>query len=82
MDAEELKKYRRRLVNRLYYLKKMRGDIRNFSKNYKEDAILLDFLKVQEEYKKCVEDKKIFSKIKNHVYGEKDKMDVCFQVDF
>jgi len=85
MDGEDLKKYKRRLVNRLYYLKRIQGDIRYFSKNYKEDGILLDFLKVKEEYRKCVEENKIFTEKKKKVEKEKkvidDKVDVVFTID-
>jgi hypothetical protein len=49
MLDEKTKKDKMRLKNRLYYLKRIGGDIRYFSKNYEDDAKLLQFLKNKKE---------------------------------
>jgi uncharacterized protein YnzC (UPF0291/DUF896 family) len=58
--TEEEKREQRRISNRKYYLKRIKGDIKYFKVSNIYDDLILDFLKLQKEFKKSAVVDKIF----------------------
>jgi uncharacterized protein YnzC (UPF0291/DUF896 family) len=58
--TEDEKREQRRISNRKYYLKRIKGDIKYFKVSNIYDDLILDFLKLQKEFKKSAVVDKIF----------------------